>query len=237
MKIHILLLPCILLFPSACTVHVKPDEASSLTPSPDVGAMGWWSARFRITWPEDNEPDWSIDTIIAARIISPLLSKYENDIKLWRFHRRAARGPGGHRFSFIFFSTSATAQALYREIEGDDTTARLRRDLIVERLLFDNTEKVAKPEVEATSDKAWSIQVQRNWPHFIMGSSRMWLELVRYQAAMQPENQDLYMKYRKVQEEVSEIWRTEASHAFFHHLNALFGYKPVIIIKRDLMTF
>jgi hypothetical protein len=40
-----------------------------------------------------------------------------------------------------------------------------------------------------------------------------------------------------VDEVVEEMWRQEGSHAFLHHLNAIFGYEPVVVYERRLMNF
>jgi hypothetical protein len=36
---------------------------------------------------------------------------------------------------------------------------------------------------------------------------------------------------------VDGLWRGNAQHAWLHHLNALFGYQPVLIREQRLMRF
>ncbi len=43
----------------------------------DSADNSWWYASFRINWPQDQEPSWSTDILIAHRIISPVLDRYK----------------------------------------------------------------------------------------------------------------------------------------------------------------
>ncbi len=36
---------------------------------------------------------------------------------------------------------------------------------------------------------------------------------------------------------VDDMWRQEGRHAFLHHLNAVFGYQPLVIYEKKLLTF
>ena len=64
-----------------------------------------------------------------------------------------------------------------------------------------------------------------------MGVSAMWLSLINQVAAESAftgdGGADLIAEYRKINEKITLIWRNEAKHALFHHLNALFGYEPL----------
>ncbi|MGB0712382.1 MAG: hypothetical protein ACPGUC_02370, partial [Gammaproteobacteria bacterium] len=52
----------------------------------------WWYAKFRFHWPEDQDtPDWLLDGMVAREVVAPILAAHGDDIRLWRFHRRAAR--------------------------------------------------------------------------------------------------------------------------------------------------
>ena len=43
--------------------------------------------------------------------------------------------------------------------------------------------------------------------------------------------------YQEVNTTLSELWRKEGRHAFLHHLNALFGYEPLIYYEKRMLTF
>jgi hypothetical protein len=221
----------------------KPTEPESVVQKKVNAEKGWWYARFRMDWPQDEDPKWYVDFILAHRVISPILNQYEKEISLWRFHRRAIRDQDGHQFSFIFYTSGETAQEIYRAIES----SRLLRELIAAHLvvdtIYDNTTAVLRPDLGATSDSNWSPEIKRTWPFYIMGVSRMWLNLIdevskeTLKEGFLSNLNDLLEGYRKVNEVVEEKWRLEGSHAFLHHLNAIFGYEPLVIYERRLMNF
>jgi uncharacterized RmlC-like cupin family protein len=80
------------------------------------------------------------------------------------------------------------------------------------------------------------MEIQREWPKFIMGASSMWLGLVGTEADKRADL-ELHQRYQAVEFVLDEMWFERGNHAFFLHLSALFGYKPVRVIRRDVMTF
>jgi len=222
---------------------VKPIEPESIGQKATDAEKGWWYARIHMDWPQDEDPAWYVDLVLAHRVISPVLDQYKKEISLWRFHRRAGRDQGGHQFSFIFYASKETAQEVYRAIRS----SRLLKDLIaahvVEDAVYDDTTTVLLPSIGATSDRKWSPEIRTTWPYYIMGVSRMWLNLIGEVSKKTLKEKDfsnlddLLTGYQKVNEVVEEKWRQEGSHAFLHHLNAIFGYEPVVIYERRLMNF
>ena len=194
-------------------------------------------------WPKGEDPAWYVDFILAHRIISPLLDQYEKKIFFWRFHRRAGRDNAGHQFSFIFYASIETAQKIYRAIQS----SRLLKELVAAHLvvdtIYDDTAVVRMPGLEDTSDSTWSPEIKRTWPFYIMGVSRTWLNLIDEVSKETIKEtdlsnlDDLLAGYRKVNEIVEEKWQKEGGHAFLHHLNAIFGYEPVVIYEKHLMSF
>ena len=74
-----------------------------------------------------------------------------------------------------------------------------------------------------------------------MGVSRTWLALADEQAAA-IDNQPVTLPeqiafYKELNEKVTRVWRQEGSHALLHHLNALFGYEPLMIREERLIRF
>ena len=196
---------------------------------------GWWRARIRFDWPEDEGPRWFLDLLAADRLFKPALVRHRHTIALWRFHRRAVPDASGHQFSFRFYSDRDTARHIFDEVKKDPLLAELCTSGLVKETIFDDPDLDPKTDVGATSDPNWSGELQTAWPHYIMGVSAMWLELI-HQAADKvspPEDsmEALLAYYRALDLRVYEIWRDEAQHAFFHHLNALFGYRPLMIRK------
>jgi hypothetical protein len=203
---------------------------------------GWWHARFIVDWPRDQAPAWHMDLLLAHKVVLPVLCRYKNDIVLWRFHRRAVRDQTGHQFSFIFYSTPDIASHVFRSLKADENLRLLKVSGVIEDH-YDDTNQIARPAIEDVSDRKWSLPIQKSWPYFIMGVSQMWLELITEIA--QDESKvnepsatgDLQEFYRRVNDAVKESWQAEGGHALLHHLNALFGYEPVVIYEKKMMNF
>lgn len=205
--------------------------------------QGWWYARFVTNWPPDAEPSWHVDLVLAHRVVSPCLTRYENEIKLWRFHRRAVRDQAGHQFSFVFYSNRETAQVIFAALRADPTLQLLRAKGLVIRDSYDDPDSVIRPNLEDTSDPGWSDSVRKSWPYFIQGVSRMWLNLIadvseKASAGNPPagidETLDLYVRINLA---VETMWREEGQHAFLHHLNAVFEYQPLVMRHHFLLGF
>ena len=211
--------------------RVADAEASSVTADDR-----WWYARFRLRRLADEPVDSHLDLLIADRIVAPVIARHDPAIGLWRFHRRWPRDATGHQFSFIFFAPPDLAKQVERELASDPLLARLGDDGRLLTFRVDPADPGNATDPAATSDPSWPPAIQREWPEFIMGASRMWLGLVHDEAAKHPEL-DLYARYAAAEEALDDLWFREANHAFFHHLSALFGYKPVRVLRRDIMTF
>lgn len=205
---------------------------------------GWWYVRFKIDVLEGSEaPRWYMDALLAREVVAPVLQRRNGEVFLWRFHRRAAQDAGGHQLSFIFYSEAKTARRINREIRDNPLLAELKAAGAVVDDMYDDPSRNERPGIEDTSDKHWSQPVQVSWPYFIMGVSEMWLELVSEMAtrdsAGQPASsiESLQELYRKVNTDVEQTWEAEGGHALLHHLNALFGYQPVVVRGRGPMQF
>jgi hypothetical protein len=225
---------------------IAPEQSVNIAPPKHVAdnsVKGWWAVRFRMNWPEDTPPSWYMDTLIAHPVVAPTLDHYQDRIDLWRFHRRASRDSAGHQFSFIFYTDVASARLITDEIRNDALTASLIRSGSVRRVLSEDPETITKPGIAATSDPVWPPAVQQAWPYFIDGVSRSWLELVEQTVQRsRPSVGDMSISalqdyYRTVDKEVQEAWETQGRHAFLHHLNAIFGYAPVVVYEKKYMKF
>ncbi len=105
--------------------------------------------------------------------------------------------------------------------------------LIKARCSYRTTANVSA--IEDTSDTHWSLDLQKNWPPFIMGVDPLWRGLIHESLQDSAENfadiHKLLGKYREVDARTAKIWRIEGPNALLHHMNAVFGYKPLIIRK------
>jgi len=188
------------------------------------------SEQAAIDWPQEEEqPAWHLDCLLAKEVVEPVLLTESLKIPLWRFHRRAARDSSGHNFGFLFYSSSGDAMRIFDALRVQPALKELQQRGKVVRLAFDDPANPGKDAVEATSDPQWPLPLQKSWPHYIMGASRMWLDLLDQLVDQYPGASRDEALYRKVQEEINALWRTWGEHALLHHLNALFAYQPLLI--------
>jgi len=231
---------------SACsTVQISapqeytPDSASLNAEQPE---RSWWQLRFKLTWPEDEAPDFSRHLLIADQIIAPALVAHEDEIELWRIHRRAARTPSGHQFSLIIYTDNATAQVLAADVETHPLTLWLLERDMIEQTRFDRRTTKELATLEDTSDRSWPAEIQRSWPYFIMGASQSWLLMVQELSAGEAlagtvSYDDLLAHYVVVHEQLTAQWREFGQHAYLHHLSAIFGYQPIRVRSSELRSF
>jgi hypothetical protein len=184
-----------------------------------------------------------MDSLLAHRVVSPVLQLHKNHLVLWRFHRRASRDQAGHQFSFLFYSSPVAARKIYADIKSDKTLQKLKRAGAVTGDSYDDIERFSKPRTEDTSDRHWSTNLQKSWPYFIMGVSQTWLSLIELAAADATNDcypssiGELQALYIKINDSINRLWRKEGGHAFLHHLNAVFGYAPVEVYEKRQMSF
>ncbi|MCU0574491.1 MAG: hypothetical protein MUC41_16070 [Syntrophobacteraceae bacterium] len=230
---------------SGCTTvgQPRPDPPPvAVAGSLQTEAMGWWYARFRIQWPENAEPRWHMDVLLATELLAPIIEEYRDEVALWRFHRRAARDASGHQFSFIFYAPPETAARIYESIRKSPLVGELQAEGEVLDVSYDDVGAVRKPNMEDTSDPTWSPMLQRSWPYFIMGVSELWLTLVTQvvesHTSGAPESPRAKLDfYEQVDRTVQALWRHEGGHALLHHLNAIFQYEPLMVNRREAMRF
>lgn len=226
------------------TSESKPELSEPLAANNvPTGDKGWWAIRFRIDWPQETEVTWNVDVYLAHKIIKPLLVQYRPKLDLWRFHRRAARDAAGHQFSFIFYTSGEMAELIATTIRNDKQLAIVESAGLISRVQYPDTSVNKQPNISDTSDASWSKVVQDSWPYYIMGASEMWLRMIDDIASHEiakyeiDSYEDILDFYNEVDKAVTDIWQAEGSHAFLHHLNALFGYKDTIVLERKYMRF
>ena len=233
---------CAAIQPVALPSEPAP-EVQLAKQSSEVMTYSWWVAGYHLKWPEKVGPSWHLDMWIAHQVMAPLLARYQADIPLWRFHRRAARDQAGHLFRFRFYASQQTARAVYQTLQADEQLLNLQRGGWIVNVLYDDLHQPHRPNIEDTSDRNWPLPIQQSWPYFMMGTSQMWLDLIDRvaqqvvdQSAGQPfKTLDAF--YKAVDQAITGLWQKEGNHAFLHHLNGIFGYKPLVVYERKLQKF
>ncbi len=201
----------------------------------------WWHFWFRINWPE-NQLRWWIDIFIFDTIVRQILIENREEIYLWRVHRRATRDQEGHQFTFLCYSQDKTAQLINKKIISSSALIKLKNAKLLEKYFWKEEEqdKNNKTNIEDTSDESWPIEIQRSWPFFIMGVSEMLLKLIEKIKENTPlpdlsiPINSIESYYMKLNDKLSNIWLNNGQHAFFHHINALFGYVPLLVKPRSV---
>jgi hypothetical protein len=196
----------------------------------------WWNCRFKIFWPPGQKLDLTADVLLAHAVVSPVIDEFIEHISYWRFHRRAARDEAGHQFSFLFYTDPHTAKQVFDKIQQSSILKEAIKHEIIESIRVDNTQKPSRAEVKDKSDRKWSLSMQKSWPYYIMGVSSLWLALINEatlgKAAEGDDVTSLLEYYRQIDAQVTSIWYREGQHALLHHLNAIFGYSPLLIRKQ-----
>jgi hypothetical protein len=212
--------------------YVLQTEATA-----EHSGKSWWYARFMIHWPEDVEPQWHIDELLAHQVVRPVLLQHREQINLWRFHRRAAR-KGGHRFSFIFYASPDLAARIYRELGSSSTLTKLLADATIDKYITEDVSKLTRPNIEDTSDRSWNEIIQKSWPYYIMGISEMWLDMIVLLVDFNKDKVEPEIQFFKhIHDSITGLWQYEGGHAYLHHLNGLFAYKPISITEHRLMQY
>lgn len=227
----------------ATTGPAKPPETIAPPPQEIASSNGWWSAKFRMNWPAEEQANWHLDLLVAHKIVLPALAQYKDETRLWRFHRRAVRDQTGHQFSFIFYASAETAYQVFDMLRSNELLSEMKFAGMIIEDRYDNTDRITKPRIEDASDAAWPPSIQKNWPYFIMGASQMWLNLISDTIADMPNPyrplspEEYEEQYEKANAVISELWQKKGQHAFLHHLSALFGYQEIIFYDKRMLKF
>ncbi len=231
---------------SACT-RVVTIRAPLDGPAPGSGpealepGEAWWSIAFIVHWDREQAPEWYLDTLLADQVCAPALADLGSRIRLWRFHRRAGYDRIGHRFKLLVFTDAETAETLHSRIRDDSVLQWLESEQLIVSVSMTSAEETDFPPIAGTSDQSWPPEIQASWPWFIMGVSQTWLSLIQQVQLEQPaeelSTEAVLDHYRSVNDHVDTLWRNHGQHVYLHHLNALFGYRPLIIRETNLKQF
>ena len=230
---------------SACTRVVVVDTPMEALPKATIASgdagEGWWDIEFKMSWVEDEEPDWFIDTLIADQVCAPAIAAHADFIALWRFHRRAYPDDIGHRFTLRVFADQLSVEQVLKDIEGSSVLHWLETDGWVESVKMVQRPRLDDPPVARASGVRWSPEIKASWPWFIMGVSQAWLSMImevsKEQGFEGTSKWALLDHYREVNERVSVQWQQFGQDAYLHHLSGIFGYVPLVIRGEYLKRF
>ena len=235
----------VLLTLSACTRVVTVRTPVEDLPAASLDAAGdgdaWWTIAFTLRWDREEAADWHLDALLADQVCAPALATQRSQVRLWRFHRRAGRDDTGHRFSLRVYTDELTADSLYERVRENSVLQWLESDERVTSVTLTRMRGPGAPSIAGSSDSAWPPEIQESWPWYIMGVSQTWLSLINQVKAEDPledtSTAALLDYYETVNDRVSALWRGHGQHVYLHHLNALFGYAPLVIRETNLKRF
>jgi hypothetical protein len=237
----VLLLPaCALVAPQTVATEHVPSVDQPLTAPADPQLSYWWYVKVKMAWPEEQEPAWYMDSLLARQVFRSQLLAHALDIEMWRFHRRAVRDNSGHQFSFIFYAKKPAAQAILNGVAQNPTMRSLMDAGNVESLQLFDANKNPSSAIEATSDPNWTPEMQRAWPYYAMGVSQLWLSLIDQYVASALHNgenlpneknvNELVEYYKHINDNLNATWENEGGHA-------LFGYRELFVFERRQTRF
>lgn len=197
----------------------------------------WWT--FNFTMEHKDDLDLSMDLMLAHAIVKPTLEKYKKSLTLWRFHRRSVEDNYQHQFSFSFYSDIKIAGKILNTLSENSLTKSLKKEGFIKDSYHTPSLELPniKTKIKDTSDPEWDTSIQKTWPHFAMGLSKMWLDLIDTVTfggiKIDPKNlESILEQYKDAEEIISKIWQEKGQHIFFHHTSSMFGYNPVWMIKK-----
>lgn len=196
--------------------------------------MNTHAVRFRINEENVHEPRWWVDLWLLDTVVRDVVELHKPI--WWRFHRRSWPTPPevGHQFSFMFEAEDESPKG-FPELDllnNHKVTKKFKAEygkVVVQRMGTNNDPIQKRYQL----DKNWSPEMCSGWKHFIHGASAQVLETVRYCRITclgdsgHHEGEDKL--YPIVEEAMTSHWERFGSHALFHHLSALWGYKPLAV--------
>jgi hypothetical protein len=106
---------------------------------------------------------------------------------------------------------------------------------LLDSVVFEDPDGKTDTEAGATSDPHRSGKRRTAWPYSIMGVSATWLERIHQVSVGVPapdgSPEEPTRQHRELTHRLNRIWEDEAQHALLHPLNAVFGYRPLMIQK------
>lgn len=198
----------------------------------------WYSFSFNISWDRNQEPKTWIDIFIIDTIVREVISQKKSEIVFWRMHRRWFVDEHGHELTFDCFTNEEASNEIERLIKDSDAFKVLQKN----KLLVEVLERIpGGAEIHGLTDKeSWPECLKKSWTYYINGCCEMFLRLIeniKGGESVPTDIQNAEQFYIKVNNELIRIWQSFGCNAFFHHLNAIFGYQPLLIQPRFWADF
>lgn len=190
----------------------------------------WYSFNFNISWDRNEEPKTWIDIFIIDAIVHEVISQKKSIIEFWRIHRRLADDEHGHELTLDCFTNEETASEIKSLINNSDYFKIIQNRNLLEK--FEMIPADTDSKTAMINDTGWTEQLKEPWLYYIKGCCEMFLGLIeniRNGRNLPINIQDAEQFYTRVNNDLISIWQTFGCDSFFHHISAIFGYKPLHI--------
>jgi len=194
----------------------------------------WYSFDFRIAWPEEQPKTW-VDLFIIDKIIwNIIISENKSKFELWRIHRRWADKI--HELTFDCYTDKKTASWIEEFINKNEFYGVLQKNLIITKLKIREGGTNIQDIADDQSTRNWPKELKKVWPYYINGCCEMFLKLIDDLKKDFTSNinetsnkSEIEKSYTELENELTKIWQYHGNNAFFHHINAIFGYSSLYI--------
>ena len=183
--------------------------------------MNWIQFKFRFN-DHPTDINWWLDLFLIDTVFREILNKHKPE--LWRFHRRAGKDSVGHQLSLIVYADKKVVPHIEFIFRNHASIQLLDKNSLIKSYSIEYME----PGIEKTSDKKWPIELQKSWPYFAQGTCQMILGLMDHiPKYKKPSIESVFEIYEPLNDELKDTFTSIGSHAFIHHISALFGYAPI----------
>jgi hypothetical protein len=195
----------------------------------------WHSIKFTIKWDGISAPKFFIDLIIMDLLVAPVIERFKSEFEVWRFHRRAIKDKRGHELSLLLYVESNEANEMFEQIASNNLFTLIKRNYLKSNIELESGPR----EIEGRGDNSWPEDINKVWPYYMTGVCNMFVNLIKEIKANRIEKIDVNNAqneiedyYEELGKEIAAKWFKYGSHAFLHHMGAIFGYELIFLRPR-----
>lgn len=176
-------------------------------------------------------------------MFTPIIQKFKSDLDCWSFHRSI--DGDDHRLKFNLYTSAEKAAEILNEIKSNDFYSIIKNNYLdidgVDLEFLDKDNEANNFNKEIISDvENWPKEIQKSWPPYIKGVCEMFINLITEVKKNTPNQLDknnvkqIEEYYKEISKKIAALWFKYGSHAFLHHLGAIFGYELIYLQIRAI---
>jgi len=194
----------------------------------------WYSLNFNISLDRNQKPKTWIDIFIIDTIVREVVLQKKAEIKFWRIHRRWADDEHGHELTLDCFTNEEAASEIKSLINNSDYFKILQNRNLLQK--FEMVPADTESKTAIINDTGWPEPLKESWLHYINGCCEMFLNLIgvlkkdiKTDINKTSDISEIEKSCIELERKLTEIWKSHGNNAFFHHINAIFGYQQLRI--------